>query len=257
MASSRKLEACFSKINRAQSLLNEYTGIVDNYGANLVVRMAHEPDANDLVHVKLKAFEAVPDLASHLAAEIIYHVRSTLDQMVGEIGRQAGLNNTSHLYFPFVGTRGEFSSPRNLKKMRGLPIDVQQLLEKLEPFEDGDKKLWGLGKFANVDKHNILIPIGSIGVTRQVESAFCDGANHPGSVGLIVAAPTNLLEGVPVARYGVGGSFSATDLRFEYFVGFGEEIAVFGKCPSIPTLTELIQLGEGIVQTFSSHCFGE
>jgi hypothetical protein len=253
---SRVLEGSFSKIGRARSLLEEFAGIVTKYSQGLKIHEVREPDADNLVHVKLKVFEPVPETAIHLAAEIVYHVRSALDIMVSEIGRQAGLNDTRHLQFPFTRTRKQFDEKGNLKKMQGLADDVQALLRELEPFEDGNERLWGLGAFANVDKHNMLIPIGGIGRVGAILDAQVDGGGHPGSTGFILGVLESLLEGLTIVKIGPIGSYSARSLGFEGFVGFGD-IPVFAKSYSIPTLIEIIDLGEKIVQRFSSHCFDQ
>lgn len=256
MTTHRKLEASFGKINRARALMADFTETVDNYSRNLSGRIVREPDETGLVHIKLKTFEPVPIAANHLAAEIIYHLRSSLDQAVAEIGRQNGLNDTKHLYFPFAGSREQYSRKGVRNKVRGLPDDVKKTLEEFEPFPDGNRELWALSALANVDKHNMLIPIGGIGQFSDVSNLHVNGGGHPGSTGLIISGPSDLLEGVTISKIGPSGSFSADKLHFEYYVGFGN-VPVFSHCLSTQVMSNLIELGERVVQTLSTNCFGE
>lgn len=256
MAIPRKLAASFSKLERARTLAKEFEAICADYEAGSSLIVVPEADDTGLMHIKLKTPDRIPDTASHLAAEVVYHTRSALDHMVAEIARQNGVNDTSHLHFPIVRKRDQFSEKGNLRKMRGLPEDVQELLRKLEPFEDGNERLWGLGAFANVDKHNMLIPIGGIGGLTSVHGLKVDGNGHPEAMGLAIGAFGNLYEGVTISKIGPGGFFHAERIEAIRKVFFGE-IPAFPNSLAVPTLNDLIKLGEGIVHTFSAHCFGQ
>lgn len=253
----RTLEAQFSKIARAKALMGEFAKQVDIYRSLAEIKIYHVPDEAGLIHVTLRSDQVIQDDAPILAAEVVYHVRSALDQMVVEIGRQCGVNNTDHLYFPFTRYRSEFGDKRTQGKMKGLPQDVREMLEKLEPYEDGNERLWGIGAFANIDKHKMLIPIVAVGRAGAINGVVADGGAHPGSVGLLVGEEANLNEGLVISKMGPTGKFEvhgslglAVDFAFA-------DVPAFAGHHAVPTLHGLVDLSETILESFSAHCFGQ
>lgn len=251
------LSGQFSKIARARKLLCDFQGEEDAYRKSVRLKLVEVPDATGLRHITIKADETIPDNAALIAAEIIYHARSALDQMVVEIGRQNGINNTEHLYFPFTREAKEFGEKRAQAKMRGLPADVKALLERLAPYRDGNPRLWGIGTFANVDKHKMLIPLVDFGAAASIDGFDIDGGNHPGSVGIIGGESANLNEGLVISMIGPTGHFRLTgSIHVSVYIAFGD-VPAFANERAVPTLNSLIDLSESILKSFSAHCFGQ
>ncbi|MBI2260446.1 MAG: hypothetical protein HYU62_02130 [Caulobacterales bacterium] len=251
------LSAQFSKIARARTLLNDFQVEEQAYRGSLQLKLVEVPDETGLRHITIKAEETVPDNAALIAAEIVYHARSALDQMVVEIGRQNGINNTEHLYFPFTRSADEFGKKRAQDKMLGLPDDVKEMLARLEPYEDGNPRLWGIGTFANVDKHRMLIPVVAFGSGGELSGVDFNSGRHPGSTGIVLGGPANLNEGLVISKIGPDGY-----IRIRGRIGVRVQI-VFGDVPAfsgreaVPTLNSLIDLSESILKSFSAHCFGQ
>ncbi|MFZ5670551.1 MAG: hypothetical protein ACOY4K_13755 [Pseudomonadota bacterium] len=247
-----------SKLVRARKVLGEFRAHEEVYLSELKFGVYGRRDATGLTHVFVRIETPIPDDLAHTAAEATYHVRSSLDQMLGSIARVRGKNDTSTIHFPFLENESEFDGREARKKMKGLPEDVRDLIFRLHPWEGGDADLWGLGKLANVDKHNALIPFGAMGGAAGLSWMFLNGGGHPDSG--IVSEPGNLLEGVDFFRHGPAGGFGMrpeAEIDISAIVSFGRDVPCFALEPAAPTIERLIELGESIVETFATHCFGE
>lgn len=247
-----------SKLARAQKILAEYKDLEADYKDAASWFVGRYTDHSGMVHHYVKVGQPIPADMSHAAAEVTYHLRSALDQMVCAIARANGRNDTRSVYFPFVERESDFEGKGATQKMRGLPQAVRDLILKLRPWKGGSDDLWGLGKLANVDKHNLLIPFGALGGATGIGGIEFDGKN--------VASLTmngrmgNLLEGVVFATHEEGGVFKFwpnSQLTVGAKIVFSESVPIFSGKEPAPTFENLIELCSGIVETFAAHCFGK
>ncbi|MGE4334980.1 MAG: hypothetical protein AB7E55_03270 [Pigmentiphaga sp.] len=208
--------------------------------------------------LKIKLTERLPDTVLLLVPEAIYHLRSTLDQLMVALARRAGVKNVSHIYFPFGETvdaieRATQTINGKKGKLAGIPLEAQQMVMELEPYKGGNDDLWGLNRLSNVDKHLDLVPLGSINTSLLMSGL------HLRNAGIELTGENRLDTGITIIRLGEGGSVTGlhdkANIQIAPQVAFGD-VDVFSGKPVIPTLRRLSQLTEGIVDTFAARCFG-
>jgi len=200
----------------------------------------------------------MPDGLFHSAAEITYHVRSALDQMLVAIAVANGQADVSRVQFPFAKDKATFEGRETQAKIKVLPDMVRALVYNLKPWEiQGNQDLWGLGQLANIDKHRTLIPFGALHNSMELSSITVDGGGYPGSVGIIMESGS-LFSGVTISRIGPNGKFEIRPdgrILVGYTISFSDEVAVFAKQCAYFTLRRLTDLTKTIVESFSSQCF--
>lgn len=259
---SHPLYGSFSKLDRARRHIEEFQSAIFDYRRLATSSLHRVPAGYGAVHIQIKLDQPLPDELYHSAAEAVYHVRSALDQMLVTIAQNNGANDLSSIQFPFMSSAQQFNDKGQKQKMKGLPDDVKDLIYQAKPWKDGgDANFWGLGQLANVDKHRFLIPFGGLGGPKSLVNPIVQPGvtNHPEAASFVISRG-DLLKGVTISTiaeegsftFGPGGSWSlAGDIVF------AEEVSIFALREAAPIIEDLIQLGEGIVQTFSKHCFGK
>lgn len=212
-----------SKLERAHRKLIEFDDLKTRYMATVRYEVVSLEAPNDLVHIVLRVADPVPVELHHLAAEIAYHLRSSLDQMLVAVAKANRSEKTNHVMFPFMDEEVEFDQKRTQGKLQGLPHEVQGMLRSERPWtKGGDEVLSGLKELANVDKHNILIPFGAPARWSIFGGSF-DGGGHPES-GFTVQSPVDLARGCILAKIGKNGSAQLGEIKVDAHLTFGPEL---------------------------------
>lgn len=243
-----------SKLERARTRLAEFRVMLGEHSRIARIDWGHRQTQQG-TELFVKMTEPLPPEMSLTAAEVAYHVRSALDQMLVAIALANGANNVENIHFPFMKTDAAFADKGPQKKMWGLPDDVKALIKDQAPWkENGNTDLWGLGDLANVDKHRYLIPFGRAGGLSAISCFTATGGIT------MLSTPGDLSKGVPFALLAPGGSLEPWP-NFSLGIGaqivFAESIEIFALKEAAPALENLVELGSGIVETFAAHCFGE
>ena len=246
-----------SKIAQAKRRIEELRDSINNWGSHVSWGIFRQQDPDGLINVLVKITDPFPEEFHHLSAEIAYHLRSSLDQMLVAIASAYGTNDTRNIQFPFMKSETDFNSKKVKGRLTGLPDDVKRLVFETRPWSSGgDQDLWGLGQLANVDKHRTLIPYGAFGGLDYAIGMRVNGALHPRSVGYM-PSPGNLLKGVIFSAYGEGGSFEFTGgmPTLNAQIVYAGDVPIFGYTEAVTVNQKLTVLVEGIVKRFSSHSF--
>jgi hypothetical protein len=138
----------------------------------------------------------VPPAISLAAGDIIHNLRGALDHLAFQLyligpGGQAG-GAGSRIYFPIADDAAKYKaeSPR---KIKGLARAAIKAIDAIEPYKGGqtDKSdaLWRLEKMNNIDKHRLLIAVGS-----QFRSVDIGGVLQRGLQEAIAKGPPEIAE---------------------------------------------------------------
>jgi len=203
--------------------------------------------------LKIKLANPLPDSTPLIAAELIYHLRSALDQMTVELARANGTDDKG-VFFPFAGDAKEFYGVSTQRKIQKLaPADISAI-NALQPYKGGNDVLWALGRLSNLDKHIDLIPIGSVSRNTYIRNAtfIADGGDL-----VIGAEPCGRLDdGIAILSVGNTGRIDFecdTQIHVTGDVILGD-VDFFKGWFLIPTLHQLVQLVDDIIQTIeASH----
>jgi hypothetical protein len=132
--------------------------------------------------------------------------------------------------------------PRLNSGLRGATQASREAVKRLKPWQGGDDSLWRLHKLDNIDKHRLLVPVGSVnrGITfsgfgkRSINSPveiFAEDRQYP------------LKDGAEVFRImkqAIHGAASKDKFGITFSVAFGEGSVVNGE-PVVPTVRGLVE----------------
>ena len=69
--------------------------------------------------------------------------------------------NPIWIYFPITGDAQEYETKKH-GKMKGARNETFEAIDALKPYKGGNDDLWELYRLNNIDKHRLLITVGSM-----------------------------------------------------------------------------------------------
>ena len=227
------------------------------------------PETRQLIYF-LTGVRNVPPQIGLVVGDVIQNLRSALDHLAFQLymlgpGGQAG-GSGSRTHFPIADDSAKYKigAPR---KIKGLRPDAIKAIDAIKPYKGGgtDKSdaLWRLEKMNNIDKHRILIAIGSqfrgfdagVDVNRMFEEAM---AKSPPEMRFTVPKSSLFLN--PADRmwplkagdqlFIDGPDAEVKENRqFRFEVAFGESEVAEGE-PIIETLQQMADLVDSLIMSF-------
>jgi hypothetical protein len=238
-----------------------------------VVGVHRDPQTRCPIYSLISVRE-VPPAISLLAGDTIQNLRSALDHlayqlyMLGPGGLAGGIGNRT--YFPIADDSAKYKieAPRKIKGLRPKAIEA---IDAIEPYKGGktDKSdtLWRLEKMNNIDKHRLLLAIGSeyrsFDIWSDYERAYKKGLAEASPEIKAMFDPTppkgalfiNVADRKWPLKAGdiLFASFPDAELdenrQFRFQVAFGEPKIAEGE-PIIETLQQMADLVDNLIVSF-------
>lgn len=195
--------------------------------------------------------EDVPSDMVTIFGDAIFNLRSALDILANDL---VALNGAipKKVYFPFADTKERLEDQIE-EKLKMASADVKEMVRAFRPYRGGNKLLRALHDLNIRDKHVAVLGAGagqSMIFTKDDMTEVAPGkwvadfSNLP----TVPIDPT----GFPVNEHGVIVGKLATA---ESYVHIGPDLPLAGE-PIIPTLNKLVDLVQGIVDTFEAKLLG-
>ena len=191
------------KIARAKALLSALQQIESQFFNDARCSIIYDTETtpgHKLAKVKLDT--PTPEMMHVLAGEIIYHLRSSLDQTAVAFARKSsGPTRPNHIYYPtgenfksFVNNCKGFDRKRNkfTGNLRYFDRDLRRAILRTRPYDGGNEPLRAVFRMANIDKHMELIAVAVRGGINSMSYFTTQGA----FVGHMINGPGDLREGV-------------------------------------------------------------
>lgn len=182
-----------------------------------------------------------PEILHVLSGELVYQLRSSLDQMAVALARlSASKPNPSVVHFPSGdGVKGFKASCR--KNLKGFDCDFVKEVIRLRPYDGANELLRAVFRMANIDKHMELIAIGAVGNLSTLSNFNFYGCS------IVISGPSDLHDGVTVAEMTPDGRFEPrnSDAKIEVAgqVTLGD-VSVYHGRPLIPFLRAMLEATE-------------
>ncbi len=264
------------KIERAKFLLLEMSGIEANFWQQCQPTVEPEIDAATGQRFAVARIPDYPPEIIHvLSAEIIYHLRSSLDQIAVKLAVMSGVTKSKlrNIYFPSGQNVSELrlaacgetdddfakrkktkpGSKRNVGKIEGLDNDLIELILGQNPYPEGDYELYSIFPLAIIDKHVELIPTANRGQFTGAEHFSYKNC----IVAIILDGGGNLNEGMRISELGPDGSITKlhpdAKMRISGQIAFGNT-PVYEGHPIATVLDKLIIRVSRLIQTVTDHC---
>jgi hypothetical protein len=103
----------------------------------------------------------VPESIALLSGDILQNLRSALDHLTYQLYLKGGGKPPGrHIYFP-IERDAEAYKKEKARKTRGISATDRALIDGVKPYKEGNDTLWRIGELNIIDKHRLLITVGS------------------------------------------------------------------------------------------------
>jgi hypothetical protein len=109
------------------------------------------------------AVEPVPDLIPLVAGDILQNLVVALDHLAYQLvcnDTQDQPPNPNWIYFPIADDQEKYDAKKSSKLAGASPATIAAI-DALMPYKGGDNILWTLYRLNNIEKHRLLLTVGS------------------------------------------------------------------------------------------------
>src|SRR5205823_12088781 len=110
----------------------------------------------------LASVEQPGDGIATTVGDVLQNLMSALDHLAYQLVC-VGMGSDGpfdHVYFPITDSVAEYEAQKR-HKVRGMRPDAIRAIDAIKPYKGGNDILWRLYKLNNVDKHRLVIAVGS------------------------------------------------------------------------------------------------
>lgn len=154
-----------------------------------VVGTKRSPETRQLIYYLIDVRQT-PAMIPVIAGEVLQNFRSALDHLAYQLvligtGQPGPF---PHVYFPIFDSAEKYEAGK-MRQIRGMRQEAIDALDALKPYGGGNEVLWRIHRLNNVDKHRLLITVGS---------AFTGLDIAPHMMSLVAKTLPKDFEGIPV-----------------------------------------------------------
>jgi hypothetical protein len=240
-----------AKFGRARRLVDELHGEMTDFWGREPFQLEARDDAGDLVYV-VSIREEPPTDWSVLIGDAVHNARSALDYVAGALVVDNGGTPDESTYFPITDQQTGYGD-RLRKGLGGASQVSKNAVRALSPWRGGDDELWRLHRLDIIDKHRLLVAVGTAhrGITMSVTfPGFEPGDAAISSPPIALRSADRqfpLADGAEVFRIAAAareenasGFITEHGVTFDLAFGDGEGVVVAGE-PIFPTLKDLVE----------------
>jgi hypothetical protein len=149
-----------------------------------------------------------------------------------------------------------------MQQIQGVSSKALALIKKLKPYQGGNNTLWRVHRLDIVDKHRLLVPVAAVHTKTGIQWAITGPGlpDLPPTQKMIVPATNRkfpLEDGDVLGTYPrviADGYKDESKIEFAIEIAFGEG-QIFDGQPVIPTLHEIIDFTERLIDIFARYIF--
>ncbi len=217
-----------------------------------------DPQTRKLIYYVVSV-EPTPECLPLIAGDAIQNLMSALDHLAYQIVCSDTADNPPNpnwIYFPIADTAAKYEAVKR-GKIEGARQETLDAIDALKPYKGGNDLLWILYKLNNIEKHRLLLTVGSqaAGVHLGQMMSGLLGSTFPADAVAALESMNVFInpadKGFPL-KAGFELYTSAVDekpnpkLQFRFSVALSEPGIIEGKA-LIETIHQLTTLVEGIV----------
>lgn len=258
---AERLRHVTAKLERAKQHARDLKGLHDRFIKSNPYKVGtkRNPLTRKLIYY-VTSVEQPGDVIATAVGDVLQNLMSTLDHLAYQLVC-VGMGNDGpfyHAYFPIADSATEYKA-RKLKKVRGMKPDAIKAIDTIKPYKGGNDLLWRLYKLNNVDKHRLVITVGSafrsvnLGahMHQLMQKTLADKGITLPVLDLFVKPADRLFPLKPGDELFIDAPDAEVNdkMQFVFEVAFGEPQIVEGE-PLMETLYQLTKLVEGIIPNF-------
>jgi hypothetical protein len=150
------------KLDRARQRMTELEQALQSFYATNPYKFSGKADlqAGKVVYT-MDWVKDAPDEVSSIAGEVIQNLRSALDHLAYQLFlRGGGIGTGKQIYFPIGGSKTSYENKKS-SQTHGMTQQAVAAIDALRPYKGGNDVLWQLHELNNVDKHRLILTVGS------------------------------------------------------------------------------------------------
>jgi hypothetical protein len=156
----QSLEGVYNKIIRAEEHLAVIRAEIARHKHKC--RIVFKKDVNEQMIRFIADIPEPPPFLSIIIGECLHNLRSALDHIVWHLAEANPPNRGSNKnQFPICDSASKFREQKGRKRLEGVPMQAQAVIERLQPYQFGSSyefhTLWRLNALVNIDKHRTLM----------------------------------------------------------------------------------------------------
>jgi len=161
---SRVIDRVRAKVTRAKQHIQEFLPALEVFRKSNPYRIEVKDDTQTGIRVYCVAkVDDVPDELATIAADALQNLREPLDHLAYQlvVASRGGTPPDWHVYYPITASAGNYPANRS-GRMKGVRQEVVDAIDATEPWKGGrGHRLWQLNELSNMEKHHLLIAVGS------------------------------------------------------------------------------------------------
>ena len=263
------LQGVWIKVNRAKKHFHELDAEVKAFKGRdpYLCVIDVNPQTGESTYY-LKIVEHIPAEWGAILGDCIHNLRSSLDGLAYALVLANSGTPTKHTKFPIGADRGNFAA------LAGASPAAIKVFSRFKTHKGGNSTFNRLNDICVIDKHRLLMPVGAVHQSYEMSTVVTFGSDEPLKVsgtipvgkarfpvkdGDILGRTSNTGAASWSAETGYASGLPA-DMKMEsnfkplLQVAFGEG-QVFDGEPLVPTLKQLIDFVERVVQIFEKKFF--
>jgi hypothetical protein len=161
---SERLNAMLAKVERSKKHIVELQAEVAGFLATnpYVIGTKRNPETRQLIYYVTGVRETPVSLAL-IAGDVLQNLRSALDHLAHQL-IAIGTGHPGpfpYAYFPISNDVAAYEAKKG-GQIKGMRPDAVTAIDAVKPYAGGNDTLWRLHKLNQIDKHRVLITVGSV-----------------------------------------------------------------------------------------------
>lgn len=257
------------KIDRARQHIESASSFIKSYLDTRPFGIATRRDENTRRLVYFVDNVQEPDThLSGIVGDALHNLRSCLDHMAYQlVFNGTGLKPSRRVYFPICDDQAKYETDGH-RQIEGAKPDAIAVIDTIRPYKAGNERLWQLHRLNNVDKHRLLLMVGSAfqgvniaEVLRRGMQETLSGEKRVAEMFGAIKMPDLFLkpaDNLFPLRPGVDLFIDAPDaepstrVTFRFEVSFGEPEVMNGES-IVPTLNEMASVVDQVLNQLAPH----
>jgi hypothetical protein len=260
MTVDERLARIQAKIERAKQHIRDAQTAVQSFfdATPYAVGTKRNPQTRQLIYYLVSVAE-LPNSIAAITGDVLQNLRSALDHLAYQLVSvgTGGKGPFDHVYFPISDDATKYEAGKH-GRMKGMRQEAIKAIDAIKPYKGGDDMLWRLHKLNNIDKHRLLITVGSayqsvdLGahMHQTMLRALPDLGNIP-ALPLFVRPADRLFPLTAGDELFIDGADAEVNdkMQFRFDVAFGEPQVCEGD-PLIETLQHMADLVDRLIPQF-------
>jgi hypothetical protein len=165
MTADERLAQIRPKVERAKYHINNLEREIQTFLATNPYKVGtkRDPQSRKLIYYVSSVAETNSRIPL-IAGDAVQNLMSGLDHLAYQLVCVSTGDNPPkphRIYFPIADTPAEYETEK-IRKIEGARQDIVDAIDLIKPYKGGNDLLWTLYRLNNIDKHRLLITVGSM-----------------------------------------------------------------------------------------------